>query len=97
AIEGSPDMLLGAPVFYSERCATLGDEGDLILVNWSQYLEGIYQPLMTAESVHVRFEQHERAFKFWTRNAGACWWRSELTPDNSTTTLSPIVSLAARG
>ncbi len=96
SVEGMPDMLLGAPVFYTERCATLGDEGDLLLVNWSQYLEGVYQPLLTAESVHVRFEQHERAFKFWTRNAGAPWWRSALTPANSTTTLSPIVSLAAR-
>lgn len=96
SIEGSPDMMLGRPVFYSERCPVLGDEGDLILVDWSQYLEGTYQPLATAESIHVRFEEHERAFKFWTRNAGAPWWRSELTPDRGGATLSPILTLAAR-
>ncbi len=94
--EGFPDMLWGRPVFYSEYCGTIGDEGDLILVNCSQYLEGVYQPLQSAESVHVRFLNHERAFKFWTRNAGAPWWRAALTPAKSAVTLSPIVTLAAR-
>jgi len=94
--EGFPDMLWGRPVFYTEYASTIGDVGDLMLVNWSQYLEGTYQPLQSAESVHVRFENHERAFKFWLRNAGAPWWRSALTPAKSAATLSPIVTLAAR-
>ena len=94
--EGFPDMLLGRPVFYTEYASTLGDAGDIMLVNWSQYLEGLYQPLESAESVHVRFVNHERAFKFWLRNAGAPWWRSALTPAQSSDTLSPIVTLAAR-
>lgn len=94
--EDRPDMLLGRPIFYSEHASTVGDVGDLMLVNWSQYLEGLYQPLQSAESVHVRFENHERAFKFWLRNAGAPWWRSALTPNQSSETLSPIVTLAER-
>lgn len=94
--EGFPDMLWGRPVFYTEYASTIGDEGDIMLVNWSQYLEGTYQPLQSAESVHVRFVNHERAFKFWLRNAGAPWWRSALTPAKSAATLSPIVTLAAR-
>jgi HK97 family phage major capsid protein len=94
--EDRPDMLLGRPIFYSEYASKLGDEGDISLVNWSQYLEGLYQPIQSAESVHVRFVNHERAFKFWLRNAGAPWWRSPLTPAESTQTLSPIVTLAAR-
>jgi HK97 family phage major capsid protein len=94
--EGFPDMLWGRPVIYTEFAATLGTEGDLMLVNWSQYLEGLYQPLQSAESVHVRFVNHERAFKFWIRNAGAPWWRSALTPAKSTATLSPIVTLETR-
>lgn len=94
--DGFPDMLWGRPVFYTEYASTVGDVGDLMLVNWSQYLEGTYQPLQSAESVHVRFLNHERAFKFWLRNAGAPWWRSALTPAKSSTTLSPIVTLAAR-
>jgi len=93
---GFPDMLLGRPIFYSEFASKLGDLGDLILGNWSQYLDGLYQPLRSAESVHVRFENHEKAFKFWLRNAGAPWWRSALTPNQSAVTLAPFVILEAR-
>jgi hypothetical protein len=89
-------MLLGRPIFYSEYASTIGDPGDLILGNWSQYLDGLYQPLQSAESVHVRFVEHERTFKFWVRNAGAPWWRSALTPAESTTTLSPFVVIEDR-
>src|SRR5690606_4983645 len=96
AREDRPDMLLGRPIFYSEHASPVGEEGDLLLVNWSQYLEGLYQPIQSAESVHVRFVNHERAFKFWLRNAGAPWWRAPLTPNQSAVTLSPIVTLETR-
>lgn len=96
AREDAPDLLLGRPIFYTEYTKTLGDAGDILCVNWSQYLEGTYQPLQSAESMHVRFVQHERAFKFWLRNDGRGWWRSALTPKNSSSTLSPFVRLAAR-
>lgn len=91
-----PDTLLGRPIFFSEFVPTLGDKGDLICVNVPQYLYGVYQPLRTEESMHVRFENHEAAFKFWTENAGAPWWRSALTPKNGANTLSPFVVLAER-
>lgn len=93
---GQPDTLLGRPIFYSEYPSTLGTAGDIILWNPTQYLEGVYQPLQSAESVHVRFVAHERAFKLWLRNAGASWWRSALTPAQGSNTLSPIVTLATR-
>lgn len=96
AREGEPDTILGRPLIVTEYCKTVGDKGDLLCCNWSQYLEGTYQALQSAESVHVRFVNHERTFKFWLRNAGKCWWRSPLTPKNSTATLSPFVSLNAR-
>jgi HK97 family phage major capsid protein len=94
--DGTPDSLLGRPLIYSESASTLGDVGDLMLVNWSQYLDGTYQPFQGISSLHVRYLAHETAFKFWVRNAGAGWWRSALTPRRSTTTLSPYVTLAAR-
>jgi HK97 family phage major capsid protein len=96
AQEDRPDLLLGRPIFYTEYCKTLGDLGDIICANWFEYLDGTYQPLQSAESMHVRFVEHERAFKFWTRNDGRGWWKSALTPKNSTKTLSPFVALAAR-
>ncbi len=94
--EDTPDMLMGRPIFYTEYCKTLGTAGDIVLANWAEYLEGTYQPLQSAESIHVRFVNHERTFKFWLRNGGKSWWRSALTPKNSTSTLSPFVTLAGR-
>lgn len=91
-----PDTLLGRPIIFTEYAETLGDKGDIGLVDMSQYLYGLYQPLKSAESMHVRFLNHERAFKFWLRDAGACWWRSALTPKKGANTLSPFVTLAAR-
>lgn len=91
AREDHPDLLLGRPLIFTEYCKTLGTVGDLILGNWSEYLEGMYQPLQNAESIHVRFVSHERAFKFWLRNAGQPWWKAALTPKNSSNTLSPFV------
>lgn len=95
-VEDRPDTLLGRPIFYSEFANTVGDQGDLILGNWTHYMEGIYQPLQSAESIHVRFLNHERAFKFWLRNAGMPTWRVPLTPNKSSQTLSPFVVLDAR-
>ena len=70
----------GRPCIFTEYCKAVGTTGDLVLGNWSEYLEGVYQPLQSAESMHVRFVNHERAFKFWLRNAGQPWWKSVLTP-----------------
>jgi HK97 family phage major capsid protein len=90
------DMLLGRPIYFSEHCSTLGTQGDLILGVWSEYLEGEYQPVQSAESIHVRFMAAERAFRFYKRNDGKPWWTAPLTPKKSAKTLSPFVVLDAR-
>lgn len=96
AREDHPDLLLGRPLIFTEYAKTLGTKGDLILGNWREYLEGQLQPLQSAESVHVRFINHERTFKFWLRNAGTPWWDSALTPKNGSNTLSPFVTVDTR-
>jgi len=88
-----PDTLLGRPIYFSEYASTLADSGDLILADFSQYLEGSYQGMQSASSMHVRFLNHENAFKFWERCDGKSWWRSALTPQNGAATLSPFVVL----
>ena len=95
AREDAPDMLLGRPAFPTEYCTTVGTVGDIILADWSQYLEGTYKPLESAESLHVRFEYNERTFRFTMRNDGRAWWRAALTPKNGAT-LSPFVALSTR-
>lgn len=96
AREDHPDMLLGRPLYFSEYAKTLGDQGDIGIYNWGEYLEGTYQPMANEESVHVRFVNHERAYKFWTRNSGMPWWRTALTPAYSSAKLSPFVVLDSR-
>ena len=90
------DVLLGRPLVFSEYTKTCGTTGDIFLVNWNEYLEGMYQPMESMESVHVRFVNHERTFKFWLRNAGQPWWKTALTVNQGSNTLSPYVSLATR-
>lgn len=92
AQDNLPDTLLGRPVIYTEHSPAIDKLGGLLLVNWGEYLEGTYSPMQSDESMHVRFIEHERVFKMWTRNAGAGWWRSELKPKNGSTK-SPFVSL----
>lgn len=91
-----PDTLLGRPIFFTEYASSLSTVGDILLCVWSEYLVGNLQGIQTAESMHVRFENNERAFRFTMRQAGAPWWRTTLTPVNSTNTLSPFVALATR-
>jgi len=93
--EDVPDVFMGRPIFFSEFMPTVGDTGDIMAINWSQYLDGTYQPLRSAESIHVRFLEHENTFKFWMRNDAAPWWKAALTPRNGST-LSPFVKLDAR-
>jgi len=92
----TPDTILDRPVVYDENMSTLGDLGDIVLVNWNEYLEGFLGGVEQASSIHVRFEYNETAFKFNVYNDGQPWWRSALTPKNSTDTLSPFVTLAER-
>lgn len=93
-----PDTLMGRPIFFTEYAEALGTKGDLILGVWSEYLEGSIGGVESAESVHVRFLNNERAFRMSMRNDGRPWWRSPLTPKKGTVgkTLSPFVALNTR-
>jgi HK97 family phage major capsid protein len=89
------DLLVGRPIYFTEHCAALGDQGDLTLAQWGEFLEGTYQRMRQDESIHVRFLSAERAFRFFLRNDGKPWWTAPLTPKKGLT-LSPFVTLAAR-
>jgi len=91
-----PDTLMGRPILFDENMSTLGTLGDIVLVNWNEYLEGQLGGVSFEESIHVRFVYNERAFRFTIYNDGQPWWRSALTPKKSSTTLSPFVALATR-
>lgn len=96
AREGEPNRLMGLPAYATEYTATVGDAGDLMLLNLNEYLEADRGNVDQAESIHVRFLNNERTFRFLKYSDGRGWWRTPLTPKNSATTLSPFVRLGAR-
>jgi len=97
-LSGSPyDTLYGRPVIPIEQCPTLGDVGDIIFADMSQYLLATKSggKLKSSSSVHLKFLEDETIFKFTYRVDGQPTWNSALTPYKGST-LSPFVALAAR-
>lgn len=93
---GSPDMILGRPAFFHEVASAIGEVGDVLCGDWSQYLDAVYTPLKRASSIHVRFSSVESTFRFYERGDGASWWRAPVTPRRSSLTKSPFVTLEDR-
>lgn len=89
-------MLMGRPVIPVEYASTLGDLGDIMLVDPSQYLMINKGGLQAATSIHVRFLTDEMTLRFTLRTDGEPTWHSALTPYKGTNTLSPFVTLEAR-
>jgi len=89
--------LMGRPLILTKKCQTLGDRGDIVLADFSQYLVGTKaRGLSVAQSIHLRFDYDQTAFRFTLRYDGQPWWPAPLTPKYSTATLSPFVTLAER-
>jgi HK97 family phage major capsid protein len=96
-LSASPySSLFGRPVIPVEYCATVGDLGDIALVDLGQYQAIDKGVLKTATSIHVRFDYNETAFRFVFRFDGQPAWKSALTPFKGSNTLSPFVALAER-
>lgn len=88
--------LFGRPVVPIEQCQTLGDAGDIILADFSQYVLIDKGAMQSASSIHVRFVNDESVFRFVYRVDGMPLWNSALTPFKGSNTLSPFVRLQAR-
>ncbi|MCB0201365.1 MAG: phage major capsid protein [Anaerolineae bacterium] len=96
-IAGSPySTLFGRPVIEIEQADTVGDQGDIMLLDLSQYLMIDKGGLEAAQSIHVRFIYGENTFRFTLRTDGQPIWNSPLTLYNSSTTVAPFVLLDER-
>lgn len=96
-LSGQPfSTLYNRPVLEIEHAATVGDLGDIILTDLSQYLFIDKGAMQSAQSIHVRFLYDEMTFKFTYRCNGMPLWRSSVTPFKGSNTVSPIIVLAAR-
>ncbi|MDO8716403.1 MAG: phage major capsid protein [Dehalococcoidales bacterium] len=93
-----PSSLHGAPLAYEQVMPILGDAGDLLFVDWSQYLIGRFngqQGLSLTESAHLKFDYRQHAFQFTFYTDGRPWWPNPFTPKHGDT-LSPFVCIEAR-
>lgn len=88
--------LKGRPVIPVEQASTLGDLGDIVLADLSQYMLIDKGGIVPATSVHVRFLYDEQVFRFTYRVNGMPIWSAPLTPFKGSNTLSPFVTLAER-
>lgn len=90
-------LLKGRPVIPVEACSTLGDVGDIILTDLTQYMTlSKGQNIRTDVSMHLLFDKDMTAFKFVFRITGQPWWGRELQPQNGTMTRSWAVALEER-
>lgn len=94
--QGEYGLLMGRPVVPIEYCPVVGDAGDVILCDPSQYLFASKGGVKADRSMHVRFLYNEQTFRTTYRVDGQPWWGAALTPFNGGDTVSPIITLAAR-
>ncbi|WP_337186588.1 phage major capsid protein [Phenylobacterium sp.] len=95
--------LKGRPVIPHQVCETIGDLGDIMLVDLAQYLSLVKtgggrdsNGLKSDVSMHLWFDQDLVAFKFTLRIGGQPWWSKATSPRDGSSTMSPFVTLASR-
>lgn len=89
--------LLVRPVIPHQVAETLGDVGDLMFCDFTQYLTAVKASGLRSEtSIHLWFDQDMTAFRFIIRVAGMPWWSEVTTSRDGNFTQSPFVVLAAR-
>ena len=93
---GSKSSLFGRPIIFIEQAPTLGDKGDLILVDLSQYVGITKGGLQSAQSIHLEFLTDQTIFRFIFRCDGQPMWSDSLTPFKGSDSISPYVVIEAR-
>lgn len=88
--------LMGRPVVVVEQCKALGELGDILLCDFSNYVAIDKGAMRTDYSMHVQFIYGEGVFRATYRFDGQPVLASAITPANGTDTLSHFVALQAR-
>ena len=88
--------IFGRPVVPLEQCSAVGEVGDIILADLSQYILIDKGGINATSSIHVRFLYDENVFRFIYRVDGQPVWNKALQPYKGSATVSPFVALAKR-
>jgi HK97 family phage major capsid protein len=88
--------ILTRPVVFTEKTEPLGEKGDIMLCDLSQYVVGLRSEMRFDTSIHVHFSTDELLSRIIERHDGQPLWDEALTLEDGSTTVSPFVVLAAR-
>ncbi len=88
--------ILTRPVIFTEKTEALGNRGDIMLADFSQYVVGLREGMRFDTSIHALFEYDEIVSRIIERHDGQPLWDSALTLEDGSTTVSPFVVLEAR-
>ena len=95
--EAPGGRLLGRPILFTEHAKTVGDKGDLQLVNPNGYEAFRKQSgVQFAESIHLYFDYNIRAFRWIFRIGGQPVLSAPVSPAKGSNTKSHFVALADR-
>lgn len=92
---GADWSMMGRPLYFSEKVPVLGDQGDLLLADFSQYYFGMRADVRMVRSEAPRWSEDIVSWKFTVRADGRGSWKSAVTPKYGSTQ-SWCVALAAR-
>jgi len=87
--------MLSRPVIFTEKCPPLGDAGDVMLVDWSQYIVGLRLDVSVDRSRHAGFTKDQTFYRGIVRADGAPAWAEAYSPLNGST-LSWCVTIEDR-
>lgn len=88
--------ILTRPVVFTDLLPPLGNAGDVMLVDPSQYTIGLRQGIGIASSAHVGFKRNRTAFRLLIRFDGQTGWDKPYQPATGGPTQSPFIKLGAR-
>jgi HK97 family phage major capsid protein len=89
--------LLGRPMVPCESCATVGDIGDIIFADLTQYRTITKAGGMRTDiSIHLWFDYDIVAFRVIIRIGGMPWWGAPITAAKSSNSLSCFVVTETR-
>lgn len=88
--------ILTRPVIFTEKTEVLGDKGDILLCDFSQYIIGLRSEMRIDLSQHLYFSSDEGAARLIERHDAQPLWNEALTLEDGSTEVSPFVTLAAR-
>lgn len=85
-------FLNGLPIYFTEKVPSLGNKGDVMLIDWSRYVIGNRLDLQIDVSDQFLFRSNQLAWRVVARCDGRPWLNNPIT-DAEGWVISPFVAL----